>query len=82
MTTLAPKPLVGTVLVEVPIAAITEFAVALVAILSVGGGALYRLGKMAQEIVYTRDSVHQEVVQSRELQQRDTRALNQRIDDT
>ncbi len=72
----------GTILVEVPIAAIAGFAVALAAIFSVGGGALYRLGKMAQEIVYTRESVKEEVTYSREMQQKDTEALNQKIDST
>ena len=69
-------------MVEVPVAAIAGFAVALVAILSVGGGALYRLGKMAQEVVYTRESVNEEVTHSREMQQKDTEALNQKIDST
>ena len=69
-------------MVEVPAAAIAGFAVALVAILSVGGGALYRLGKMAQEVVYTRESVNEEVTHSREMQQKDTEALNQKIDST
>ena len=59
-------------MVEVPTATISGFAAALIAIPSVGGGAVYRLGKMAQEIVYTRESVHQEVAHSRGLQQRDS----------
>ena len=69
-------------MVEVPIAAIAGFAVALAAIFSVGGGALYRLGKMAQEVAYTRESVNEEVTHSREMQQKDTEALNQKIDST
>ena len=69
-------------MVEVPVAAIAGFAVALAAIFSVGGGALYRLGKMAQEVVYTRESVNEEVTHSREMQQKDTEALNQKIDST
>lgn len=69
-------------MVEIPVAAIAGFAVALAAIFSVGGGALYRLGKMAQEIVYTRESVNEEVTNSREMQQKDSEALNQKIDST
>ena len=72
----------GVALVEVPAVAIIGFAAALVAIFSVGGGALYRLGKMAQEVVYTRESVNEEVTHSREMQQKDTEALNQKIDST
>ena len=69
-------------MVEVPVVAIVGFAAALAAIFSVGGGALYRLGKMAQEVIYTRESVNEEVTHSREMQQKDTEALNQKIDST
>ncbi len=64
-------------MVEIPMAAMVGLAAVLVAVLGVGGGALYRLGKLAQEVAYTRESVNQEVSHSREVQQKDSESLRE-----
>lgn len=64
-------------MVEIPMAAMVGLAAVLVAVLGVGGGALYRLGKLAQEVAYTRESVNQEVSHSREVQQKDSENLRE-----